>query len=560
MKPLRFADVGVFLLPEVWFVAINGEKFAHEKERSLLRKYVLMVVLLVGLVACDSTEDDGSAAVSPTAGRIFTLVQLPTPTSPQLPTILPTNTPPGNCDVDQSGLQTRYDIQATLDWNTRSVQVQQTVTYRNDHLEPLYDLVFHVEPRRLAGIMTLQHVYSRDGEPIEGIRLDGWRLVVSLLEPVEPGCEASVRLIYDLRLQPYSADNPIGYLAYTERQLNLAHWFPTIGLYGYQAPGEWYTPRLHYIGEQSTPALADLVARLEVLNAPEDLMLAGPGHITQPQPNIWEFELDNTRDFAISLSTDFQMLSASVEDTNIELYYFPDGADRSSAPPSSRALLDAEQALTLYNELFGAYPRERLVIVEADFPDGMEFTGLVFVSEAWYRVWNGRVSDWLTAITVHEISHQWWYALVANDQGVHPYMDEALATYCELLYYERYYPDLIEWWWDFRVFQHQTEDPVDVTVYDYASWRPYINAVYLRGVRMLQRVRDEVGDEVFLTWLRDYATNYAGKIASPDDFWGSLPTNAYWSVADIRHHYLRQGDILPPMTVTPTALVEAPLD
>ncbi len=518
---------------------------------------LLSLVALCLLAACSLTESEShTVALPPTAERVFTLVQLPTPTPEPGPTVFPTNTvEAAACDVvDETGLRTRYNIEATLDWTTQQVQVEQTVSYRNDHPEPLVELVFHVEPRRLAGIMTFQHAYAADGEPIGGIRLDGWRLTVSLLEPVDPGCEARIKLVYDLRLRPYSSENPIGYLAYTDRQVNLAHWFPTVGLYGYEAPGEWYTPRLHYIGEQSTPEIADFTVQLEVLNAPDDLVLAAPGQIVQSQSNSWEFELKEARDFAISLSAAFHVSTATVDDTEIELYYFE--AANGSANPASRAILDAEQALILYNELFGTYPRPRLVIVEADFPDGMEFTGLVFVSEAWYRLWNGRVSDWLTAITVHEISHQWWYALVANNQGINPYMDEALATYCELLYYEHYYPDLVEWWWDFRIFQHQTDDPVDATVYDYASWRPYIDAVYLRGVQMLHHVRNEVGDDVFKEWLHTYASNYAGQIASPDDFWGSLPPNAYWSVSSIRHQYLRQGDILPP--ITPTALVEDP--
>jgi hypothetical protein len=30
---------------------------------------------------------------------------------------------------------------------------------------------------------------------------------------------------------------------------------------------------------------------------------------------------------------------------------------------------------------------------------------------------------------VHETAHQWWYALVGNDEYRHPWMDEALAQY-----------------------------------------------------------------------------------------------------------------------------------
>jgi hypothetical protein len=67
------------------------------------------------------------------------------------------------------------------------------------------------------------------------------------------------------------------------------------------------------------------------------------------------------------------------------------------------------------------YPYERLVIVEGDFADGMEFSGLSFVSEAWFRTWRGEPNDWITVITVHEVAHQWWYAMVGSDSAADPY-------------------------------------------------------------------------------------------------------------------------------------------
>jgi aminopeptidase N len=171
-------------------------------------------------------------------------------------------------------------------------------------------------------------------------------------------------------------------------------------------------------------------------------------------------------------------------------------------------------------------------------------SGMVFVSEAWFRIWNGTPNHWLTIITVHEVAHQWWYVRVANDQSNAPYLDESLATYSELLYFERYQPDLVEEWWNFRVFQYSTDAPVDSTVYEYTQWRPYINAVYLRGVKMLQAIRDVVGDEAFMAWLLDYSTINEGRIALPIDFWRSLPEAEYLEITEIRREYLRNGDVL----------------
>jgi aminopeptidase N len=134
---------------------------------------------------------------------------------------------------------------------------------------------------------------------------------------------------------------------------------------------------------------------------------------------------------------------------------------------------------------------------------------------------------------------------VGNDQANNPYLDEMLATYCELLYFERFHPDKVKWWWDFRVFTYSSQDFVDSTVYEFNGARPYINAIYLRGVQMLDAARKAIGDEAFFRWLYTYSEATRGKIATPQDFWGSLSTDEYNKLKTIRETYLQEPNILP---------------
>lgn len=446
------------------------------------------------------------------------------------------------CDVDPTVRRTRYDLQATLDWNNKVLQVEQAVHYRNDSQGPLNELVFHSEPHRLsrANTMTLHNTLAEDGSSIEGVTFDTWRMTVPLSIPVEIGCDAVVKLQYDINVTPLSDSNPLGWLAYTERQLNLGHWFPTIGLYEYEAPGQWYTPPRHYIGEQTVPEIADYTASIQVNNAPAGLQVVAPGVLEQAG-NTWNVVLTGARELAISMSTHFQQETATVGDVQVELYHFAETRPESV----QQAFTDAQQAVALYSELFGAYPHERLAIVEGDFEDGYEFSGLVFVGASWFDIWDNTPLHWLNVITVHEIAHQWWYARVASNQERDPYMDEALATYSELLFYERYHPDLVQSWWDWRVFRYDLgAAPVDSPVTDFTQWRPYINTVYFRGVLMLRDIRAELGDEIFMQWLRDYADSNYDLIASPADFWGTLSEDDYLTIQQIRQEYLSNADVL----------------
>lgn len=433
---------------------------------------------------------------------------------------------------DAPARRTRYELTATLNWASKVVSVEQTVHYYNDHELPLTELVFHAEPNRLSRQNVMNFKGALD---IDGITNERLRLAVPLPTPVAPGCDATVTLQYDINVLPLGDENPLGWLAYTERQLNLGHWFPTIALY---QDGGWFTNALHYIGEQSVPEAADYHLDFTVSNAPAGLQLMAPGQVAAVGANRWTVDHSGARDLALSLSAGMSVMTETAAGVEVQLYVF----DSTAGAAVAQAMNDATAALEAFSATYGPYPYDRLVMVEGDFPDGYEFSGLVFVSQRWFEIWNGTPLHWLSVITVHEIAHQWWYLRVASNQALHPYLDEALATYSELVFYEHAHPDLADDWWAFRVDPYTTSDPVDVTVHEYTQWRPYINAVYMNGVRMLRDLRAELGDEAFFGWLRAYGAANEGGIATPVDFWGALPD--YEATAPIRTRWLRDSDPL----------------
>jgi hypothetical protein len=76
--------------------------------------------------------------------------------------------------------------------------------------------------------------------------------------------------------------------------------------------------------------------------------------------------------------------------------------------------------LGLVSKLYGAYPwpQLHLVITKDIGRAGIEYPTMIFEGAAAF------------ALTVsHEVSHQWFYSLVGNDQARDPWLDEALATW-----------------------------------------------------------------------------------------------------------------------------------
>jgi aminopeptidase N len=157
-------------------------------------------------------------------------------------------------------------------------------------------------------------------------------------------------------------------------------------------------------------------------------------------------------------------------------------------------------------------------MVEVDFFDGMEYQGLFFLSGSYFADYAGDPRSYLVALSAHETSHQWWYGLVGNNQATEPWLDEAFATYSELLFFQARYPYLEAWWWDFRVARFEPAGWLDSSIYDHEDFRSYVDAVYLRGALFLHQVRGLIGDEAFMALLRDYVEGGAYDQATGEDF------------------------------------------
>ncbi|WP_162910085.1 M1 family aminopeptidase [Aggregatilinea lenta] len=506
----------------------------------------LLGLVVLALQAC--APDSRTAVISPVPLTLATAPPTNTPRPVPLlsqataVTPVPEKTKVPCPEMVDGTVPLRYDITAALDWTSRTVTARQTVTFVNETGQTLQELVFNVDGNQTPGEFEFIGAKTSDGRPLDHAVLEENHLTIPLPERLHAHCGVALTLEYTVTLPTMSGTaQPSGYRAYSARQLNLGLWMPLLA--SYSGGRGWVVPTPYTVGEQDALLAADFSLDLSVSNAPSGLQLAAPGIVTPVSTSAWHVDLAQAREITLSLSDQFQSLSTITESgISVELYYYPVPGTTLDAP--HHALQTAAQAVEVYSRIFSPYPRERIVVVEGDFPDGMEFTGLVFVSEAWFRTWTGEPNDWLTIITAHEISHQWWYALVGNDQASYPYLDEALATYSELFFFENTYPELVDWWWQARIYDYGPGGFVDSQVYDYYSVREYINAVYLRGALLLDKIREEIGDEAFMGWLHTYLDTMEGDLATPADFWGALPEASYVTAAPVRGMYMKQPDVL----------------
>lgn len=455
------------------------------------------VWLLLGilLAAC--------AARAPTAQTRPSFIPTPSasPTNPQ-------PTAEATVLTERSNTPAHYTLNVSFDYATHYLRVDETVEYTNNSSDALSELQLVVEADRTdAGFDLLALAVNNSGLTLP--ELSRSILRVPLPTVLEPGQAATLEIEFGVALPP----GP-GLLHWTERQTNFVDWYPYVPPY---VSGQgWLIHEPGNVGEHGVYESANFDVHIEVVNAPASLSLATPALGIQNGEG-WDYRLHQARRFVWSAGGQYQQLHSQQDGIPISIYFFEEQRDAAEA-----SLEVAKQTLSIYAELYGPYPYESLTLVEAQFPDGMESDGLFFLDQFFFQTYSYDRRNYLTALTAHEIAHNWWFGQVGNDQALEPWLDEALATYSEVLYYETEYPDLVDWWWEFRIDRFEPEGWVDSSIYDHGAFSPYVHAVYMRGAQFLHAVRTTLGDELFFEFLRGWVDAGAGKIATAEDFFALL--------------------------------------
>jgi hypothetical protein len=442
---------------------------------------------------------------------------------------------PGSPDPAVLEARTQYKIDVEFSYADRSGKVTEEIRYTNRSGDAIPDLPLMIELFSYKDLFTITGLWWDDGTAIENAARENIQVRIPLRHALMPGQSTGLRITYEFRLPAQSSlsgERPLP-IGYTSRQANLVDWYPFIP--PYRSGKGWLAHPPAYYGEHLVYDMADFVVNLRLTDARKDLVIAASS-APERDGDWYRFKRQSTRTFAISIGHEYQTESAKVGNITITSYYFP-----LNQRAGKTTLQTTVNAVKLYQELFGPYPHDTLAVVEADFFDGMEYDGLYFLSRAFYNLHTGNQDDYLVAIAAHETAHQWFFGIVGNDQANEPWLDEATATYCERLYYERYAPDALKWWWYYRINYYNPHGWVDTSVYNpqgtLQTYQDYRNAVYLNGAHFYEDLRQAMGDAAFFAFLKDYATRYAGQVALSEDFFALLAQHTQVDLQPVKQKY-----------------------
>lgn len=477
-----------------------------------------------------------SPAPSPVIPTPFPTITAP-PTSTGAPP--PTFAPPTPLATDtvapapQPVARPQYAINALLDYDNHTLAVSETILYPNHSNDALGSLLLGVNPMLWNNTFYLQSLSVND-QPWSDYSLSGQYLTINLPAPLQPGQAVKLGIGYNLLL-PYSNGRYENF-GYTVRQTTLIDWYPFVAPY---LPGSgWVLPEPYPYGENLVYPEADFRVSLSFADPTNPPVVAASAPASVEDGTL-VYVLSRARNFSIAASREFVLSTAAANPNSsgagavvIYNYAFPEDANA-----AAMVLELTRLAVNTYSEVFGPYPHASLTVVETDLNDGLETDGLYFLSSSFYRAYDGSVQNNLAVIAVHETAHQWWYGAVASNQAVEPWLDEGLSTYSEGVFYERNFPGLLNWWWNFRVNSRAPSGWVDSRLYDTGTFPAYVNAVYFNGANFLDALRLRIGDEAFFAFLKAYYARQRGGIANAGAFFAILDEHTDADYSDLLQTY-----------------------
>jgi len=175
------------------------------------------------------------------------------------------------------------------------------------------------------------------------------------------------------------------------------------------------------------------------------------------------------------------------------------------------------QMMSFFTGDFGLPPYANLTVVETESgaPNGYAAPGLIFLSP---HAIGKQVGAKLLA---NQISRQWWEVLVSPTSRNHLWLTNGLAAYSEILWTEHTAgPGAVESQFRDDAVEALTVD--NVPIIQSARMEDYSPELWAltgsKGAAVLHMLRFVIGDQNFMQTLKEFATRYAWKSASTEDF------------------------------------------
>jgi hypothetical protein len=419
----------------------------------------------------------------------------------------------------------KYTFDINFDYDLHRLDAIEQVHFTNTYTQPISQIVFNVPPTHVRSTFDLRSV-NLDQATVQH-QLNSTVLTIRLPFDLQPNASIDLMIEFTVHIpalsdaQSFASAN----LAYTDEATNIGYWYPILAPF---RSGHWTVVPWHSIGD---PFASDIASYTATITATPGVTIVSSGSMSH-QDNMWHTSIDRARTFGMFASPNYTESKYTLGSITYSVFTFQ--RHNILAVPTLIAMIRAVQ---LYSALYGAYPYSSLRATEVSGPWSMEFSGLVAIGSTDFDGHDGTSHDRLSRITAHEVSHQWWYNKIGDNQAREPWLDEGFARFNELRFYEVYSPDNAEWWWDSIVEPWTPAAPIDSSIYAFNDHRAYLTDIYNQGAQFLDALRTRIGVNTFNAFIRDLAQRKSFGLLTTDDFLNVLREHTKVNLSSLLRKY-----------------------
>ncbi len=248
-------------------------------------------------------------------------------------------------------------------------------------------------------------------------------------------------------------------LGHVEQSYMITQWYPKIAVYDengwnkmpYLNQGEFYSdfgtfdvtitlPENYIVGASGNLQNESEIEYLNKLSEKTKSIVDFDSTMSFPQSSkntkTLHYIQDNIHDFAWFADKRFHVLKGEVKlpHSNKEVVLWSMFTNN-EAKLWKNSIEYMHDAIYLYSLWTGDYLYEQCTAVDGTISagGGMEYPTITVIGES-------NIDRMLENVIVHEIGHNWFYGMIANNERTHPWMDEGINSYYEMRYMEKKYP------------------------------------------------------------------------------------------------------------------------
>lgn len=428
-----------------------------------------------------------------------------------------------------------YDMHVTLDTAHHGITGETRIEFTNVSPDELTQLHFHLffnafQPGSMMDVRSrnISDPDSRVGSRIAELPEDEWGkteiewmavngemisihhvgtlLSANLLQPIESG--ETVTIEFDWTATVPRQIRRSGWMNAEGVEYSMTQWFPKLCEYDHWG---WHTDP--YIGREFHGIFGDYNV---TITTPPGYILGGTGTQVAESPTEtgqWHFIAENVLDFAWAADPEYVHASTEVGDVTIHCYHQSDAefdAAWSELPQY------AARAMEFFNDYIGEYPYPQYTIIQGG-DGGMEYPMATLIT-------GKRSLRSLVGVTVHEMAHSWFQALLATNESLYEFLDEGMTSYVSALCMQHLFegpdsqnPHRYAYAGYMQHALSGAEEPLATHADHYSTNRGYGIAAYSKGEVLVAQLRAVIGEEAVREGLKDYYRRFAFKHPGPID-------------------------------------------